>query len=60
MVEALFTLSAAEGGQELPAAMSEEVGLTLKDGNQPDFAVALIGTKDARRSPHVAVCGRVG
>jgi hypothetical protein len=59
-VEALFTLSAAEGGQELPTAMSEEVGLRLKDGNQDDFAVALIGTKDARRSPHVAVCGRVG
>jgi hypothetical protein len=59
-VEALFTLSASEGGQELPAAMSDEVGLTLKDGNQPDFAVALIGTKDARGSPHVAVCCRVG
>ena len=41
-MEALFTLSAAEGGQELPAAMSDEVGLTLTDGNQPDFAVALI------------------
>jgi hypothetical protein len=60
VVEALFTLSAAEGGQELPAAMREEVRLTLKDSNQPDFAVALIGTKDARRRPHVAVCTRVG